>query len=93
MTRTCGQPGRLVARVALSGPIGCLAFDGLNETMLTQIVVNRELLHSPACASELENRQGRCHTRPATRQPLSTGPFAGDSVVLPGLIYLFLTIF
>jgi chorismate mutase len=58
MTRTCGQPGRLVAPVALSGPIGCLAFDGLNETMLTQIVVNWELLHSPACASELDTARG-----------------------------------
>jgi hypothetical protein len=58
MTRTCGHPGRLVARVALSGPIGCLAFDGFNETMLTQIVVNWELLHSPACASELDTARG-----------------------------------
>ncbi len=39
------------------------------------------------------HRQGRRHTRPATRRPLSTSPFAGDTVVLPRLIYLFLTIF
>ena len=57
-TRTCGQPDRPVARVALFGPIGCLAFDGLNQTMVTQIVVNWELLHSPACASELHVARG-----------------------------------
>jgi chorismate mutase len=69
------------------------AIDALNQTMRTQIVANWDLLHSPACAAQVDAARSGVNLGPPTRQPLSTGAVVGDDLILPGLIYSFLTNF
>ncbi len=59
------------------------AIDGFNQTMVDEIALQWNSLHSPSCAAELAGRDGRRGRRASARRAVSAGPVVGDPVLLP----------